>query len=103
MKHRFLAAALAVALPLAAFAQHTYGGILVVAHQGDVVTVVSEENGVTQERTMTKDGKFQFRRLPPGYYTVRIRKADGTATEGTANVRPGATAKASEGTPVDVE
>lgn len=62
----------------AALAQSSDGSIIGMAKAGDTILVRGSENGFKREMKVDKDGKFQIRRVPTGYYDVSVTHADGT-------------------------
>lgn len=73
-----------------AFAQASEGAIVGVAKAGDTVLIRGSDTGFKREIKIEKDGKYQVRRVPTGYYDVSVTHADGTQDPAkTVVVKPG--------------
>ncbi len=79
---RAIVAASALALGVGAsgvvFAQASEGAIVGVAKTGDTVLIRGSDTGFKRELKIEKDGKYQVRRVPTGYYDVSVTHADGS-------------------------
>lgn len=77
-----------------ASAQSSSGAIIGEAKVGDTVVIQGTDNGFKREMKIDKDGKFQIRRVPTGYYDVSIKHADGTEEPWkSVVVKPGGAAR----------
>lgn len=81
-KGRAIVAAAALALGVGAggavLAQASEGAIVGVAKAGDTVLIRGSDTGFKRELKIDKDGKYQVRRVPTGYYDVSVTHADGS-------------------------
>ncbi|TQK10089.1 TonB-dependent receptor [Herbaspirillum sp. SJZ107] len=77
-----------------AFAQSAVGGINGNAAAGSTVTIENPSIGVTRTISVERTGRFQLSQLPPGMYTVRIKKPDGSTQENQVVVTAGQNANA---------
>lgn len=77
-----------------AFAQSAVGGINGNAAAGSTVTIDNPSIGVTRTISVERTGRFQLSQLPPGMYTVRIKKPDGSTQESQVVVAAGQNASA---------
>ena len=77
-----------------AYAQTSVGGINGNAVNGSTVTVENKSIGVTRTIGVDKEGRFNITQLPPGVYTVRIKKPDGSTQDSSVVVTAGQNASA---------
>lgn len=80
-----------------AFAQTSVGGINGTAAAGSTITVENKSIGVTRTVTVERAGRFNVTQLPPGVYTVRTQKPDGSTQENQVVVTAGQNASADPG------
>jgi hypothetical protein len=72
-----------------AYAQTSVGGINGSAASGSTVTIENKSIGVTRTITVDNAGRFNVTQLPPGVYTVRIKKPDGSTQDNAVVVTAG--------------
>jgi hypothetical protein len=80
-----------------AYAQTSVGGINGNAATGSTVTVENKSIGVTRTISVEREGRFNVTQLPPGLYTVRVKKPDGGVQESQVVVTAGQNASADPG------
>jgi outer membrane receptor for ferrienterochelin and colicin len=91
-----LAASLCV-VATAVHAQQTSGSLGGRAASGDVVTVQNKAINVTREVKVGAEGAWQLGQLPPGTYTVTVKRANGTTDTTLVEVAAGQAATATFG------
>lgn len=74
-----LLAGACIALP--ATAQRSSGGVMGKAPAGTVVVLHNEGSGLHRELTVSAKGRYDFRNLPTGIYSVTLKLPDGSSSE----------------------
>ena len=91
---RLAAFALAFGLAGAANAGTQSSAIIGKAQPGDVAVITNLDTGFSREIEVKDNGKYAWRNLPTGNYSVVIRHADGSVdAPKVTELRMGATAK----------
>jgi hypothetical protein len=80
-----------------AYAQTSVGGINGTATSGSTVTVENKSIGVSRTIGVDKEGRFNVTQLPPGVYTVRVKKPDGSTQDTSVVVTAGQNSSADPG------
>ncbi|CAN7541382.1 TonB-dependent receptor [Massilia sp. LjRoot122] len=70
-------------------ASNTAGDIVGRAAAGTVITIENKSIGLTRTLTVNKNGDYQLTMLPPGTYTVRAKRPDGSLEERSVAVNAG--------------
>lgn len=70
-------------------ASNSAGDIVGRAAAGTVITIENKSIGLTRTLTVNKNGDYQLTMLPPGNYTVRARRPDGSTDERQVAVNAG--------------
>jgi len=81
-------------------ASNSAGDIAGRAAAGTVITIENRTIGFTRNVTANQSGDFSVSQLPPGTYTVRARKADGSTEERQVSVVAGEGVSANFDSPV---
>ena len=70
-------------------ASNSAGDIVGRAAAGTVITIENKSIGLTRTLTVNKNGDYQLTMLPPGTYTVRAKRPDGSTDERQVAVNAG--------------
>jgi hypothetical protein len=70
-------------------ASNSAGDIVGRAAAGTVITIENKSIGLTRTLTVNKNGDYQLTMLPPGTYTVRAKRPDGSTEERQVAVNAG--------------
>ncbi len=70
-------------------ASNSAGDIVGRAAAGTVITIENKSIGLTRSLTVNQNGDYQLTMLPPGTYTVRAKRPDGTTEERQVAVNAG--------------